>query len=153
MDVPGGAPLTRWLPFLIVAANVALAGVFAQLVITGIFPFSHHWIFPVMAAALVTQTFSFPNGGPVVAFAVCSLLLLGVGVARLETITLSHHLIHFALAFGLCARLHRILAGWPSPEAWRTANRRWAGFFAAVAVVAAVIAWRRGIWWGIHDGT
>lgn len=130
-----------------------MAAGFAQLTVTGIFPFSHHWIFPVMALALLTQTVTFPRGGPVAPFAVCSLLLLGVAVARLETIWLSHHLIHFALAFALCGVLHRILAGWPSSANWQRANRSWAGLFLAVAAVAAFLAWRQGIWWGIRDGT
>lgn len=153
LGVSGGAALIRWLPWLIVAANLAAAGGFAQLVITGIFPFSHHWIFPVMGVALIIQTRMFPRGGPVAPFAGCSLLLLGVAVARLETIWLSHHLIHFALAFGLGAMLHAILSRWPSSLLWRLANRRWAALFSAVAVVAAWFAWRHGIWWGIHDGT
>lgn len=153
LGVSGGAPLTRWLPWVIVAANVAGAAGFAQLVVTGLFPFSHHWIFPVMALALLVQTRMFPGGGPVAPFVACSLLLLGVAVARLETIILSHHLIHFAMAFGLGAALHRALSRWPSTPAWATANRRWAGLFLAVAVVAAFLAWRQEIWWGLDDGT
>ncbi len=130
-----------------------MAAGLAQLIVAGVFPFSHHWILPVMALALVLQTRLFPRGGPVAPFVACSVLLLGVSVARLETITLSHHLIHFSMAFGLGAVLHRILSRWPSSELWQRANRSWTGLFLAVALVSAFLAWRQGIWWGIRDGT
>ncbi len=147
------AGLTRFLPAVIVAANLAAAIGWMQAIVTGLFPWSHHWIFPGIALQLLAQTFLFRRRGPVAPFAGLATLLLAIAVARLPTITASHHLVHFAMAFGLTAALHWRMAAWESPPAWRRANRWWAGGYATVAVVSALIAWRLGIWWGISDGT
>jgi len=143
----------RLVPWLTVAGNLALATMFMQAIITGLFPFSHHWIFPGMATVLLAQSAGFRDRGPVWPLAALSLLLLGIGVARLRTIRESHHLVHLALAFGVCAAHHRCLARWASPPAWQTANRRWAASLAAVALAGAIAAWRQGIWWGLAAGS
>ena len=145
--------LARLLPALVFAANLALAAVFAQLVISGVFPWSHHWIFPVMAALILAQTFGFRRTGPVAGFVAANVVLLAVAAARLETIRLSHHLIHFALAYAIGAVTHRQLARWDAGPGWASANRRWARTLAFVAVGAALLALRDGIWWGLRDGT
>jgi hypothetical protein len=147
------AGLTRFLPALVVAANLAAALGWMQAILTGLFPWSHHWIFPCIAVQLLAQAFLFRTRGPGAALAGLSALLLGIAVARLPTIHASHHLIHFAMAFGLCAVLHRRLAGWAAPAPWPALHRWWAVLYAAVAVVSALLAWHAGIWWGIRDGT
>lgn len=145
--------LARLLPALVFAANLAVAGVLAQLIISGIFPWSHHWIFPMMAALILAQTFGFRRTGPVAGFVAADVVLLGTAAARLETIWLSHHLVHFALAYGIAAVTHVRLARWDAGPGWAQANRGWARTLAAVAVGAAYLAWRNGIWWGLRDGT
>ncbi len=144
--------ILRLLPWLTVAGNIGVAGMAMQAIITGIFPFSHHWIIPFMATVLFFQSVAFFNRGPVWPLTGLSLFLLGIGVARLRTIWESHHLIHLALAFAICAAHHRRLSAWISPPAWQAANRRWAATIAAVAVAAAMVAWRQGIWWGLSTG-
>lgn len=143
----------RLLPWLTVAGNCAVAIMFMQAIITGLFPFSHHWIFPGMAAVLLAQSAVFRNRGPVWPLTVLSVLLLGIGIARLRTIRESHHLIQLALAFGLCAAHHGCLARWVSPSSWRQANRRWAVSLGAVALAGALEAWREGLWWGLSAGS
>jgi len=138
---------------MVVAANLAAAVGWMQAIITGVFPWSHHWIFPGIAAQLLAQTWVFRRRGPGGALAALAALLLAVAVARLPTIRGAHHLIHFAAAFALCAGLHVRLSGWEGPARWRRVNRAWAAAYAAVAVAAALLAWRFGIWWGISDGT
>jgi hypothetical protein len=144
--------LVRLLPWLQVAGNLAVAAMAMQAIITGVFPFSHHWIIPFMAAVLLAQSTLFFNRGPVWPLAALSLFLLAIGVARLRTIWESHHLIHLAFAFALCAVHHQRLSAWASPPFWQMANRRWGVVFMVVAAWAAVLAWRQGIWWGINTG-
>jgi hypothetical protein len=144
--------LVRLLPWLQVAGNLAVAAMAMQAVITGLFPYSHHWIFPFMAVVLLVQSAAFFNRGPVWPLTSLSLFLLGIGVARLRTIWESHHLIHLAMAFGICAVHHHRLAGWASPSMWTQANRRWTTVFGVVAIWAAALAWRQGIWWGLEPG-
>ena len=125
-----------------------------QAIIAGLFPWSHHWIFPIMAGLLLAQTWLFKGRGPVGSFVGLSLLLLGIAVARLPTIAASHHLILFSMAFALAAVLYWRLAAWAGPSsAWRVATRWCAMLYAVVAVASALLAWRLGIWWGIADGT
>lgn len=141
----------RWLPVVQIAANVAGATVLMQLVTAGLFPWSHHWVLPIVEGALLAQVLA--TGGRGWALAACSLLLLAITVARRETIWLSHHLIHFALTFALAAPLHARVAVTALPGSWRTSNRWWAAGFGLVAILAAALAVRQGIWWGIRDGT
>jgi len=143
----------RLLPWLTIVGNLAAAIMLMQAIITGLFPFSHHWIFPGMAVILLAQSAGFRDRGPVWPLASLSVLLLGIGVARLGTIIQSHHLVHLALAFGIGALHHACLASWGSPPAWRQANRRWAASLALVALTGAAIAWRQGIWWGLTAGS
>ncbi len=150
MNRPVFAPRV-WLPIMQIGANVAGAIVLMQAIISGVFPWSHHWFFPVMEAALLLQVLATRGRGW--ALAACSLFVLLVAIARIETIHLSHHLIHFALTFGLAAGVHGRVARASAPGAWRSANRGWAAAFVGVALLAAVIAIRQGVWWGLRDGT
>jgi len=143
----------RLLPWLTIAGNVAAAVMAMQAIITGVFPYSHHWIFPGMAAMLLAQSAGFRDRGPVWPLAALSVLLVGLGIARLRTIWESHHLVHLALALGLCAAHHERLSRWSAPPVWGEANRRWAASLGAAAVLAAALAWRQGIWWGLAAGT
>lgn len=147
------AGLIRLLPVLVVAVNLTAAIGWMQAIITGLFPWSHHWIFPGIAVQLLVQAFLFRRRGPVLPFAGLTALLLAIAIARLPTIAASHHLIHFAMAFALSSILHWRMAFWESSPAWGKANRWWAAGYAVVAAAAAVLAWRSGIWWGISDGT
>ena len=154
VGVPGAVAVkpaaVRLFPFLVFAVNLAAAAVVAQLIIAGIFPWTHHWIFAILAAWLLLQSLAFPRGGPVAGLVASSVLLFGVAVARLETITLSHHLIHFSIGFAVGALLHARMAVWPTSEPWRKANRSWAWSYLAIAVASALLAVRQGIWW--NDG-
>jgi len=143
----------RLLPWLTIAANVAAAVMFMQAIITGLFPYSHHWILPGMALVLLAQSAGFRDRGPVWPLTALSVLLVGIGAARLRTIWESHHLVHLALALGLCAVHHERLSRWQAPPAWSEANRRWAGSLGGVALLAAAFAWRQGIWWGLAAGS
>lgn len=143
----------RLLPWLTIAGNLAAATMGMQAIVTGLFPFSHHWILPAMAALLLAQSAGFRDRGPVWPLTALSVLLVGIGVARLRTIWESHHLVHLALALGLCAAHHERLARWQAPPAWQEANRRWAASLGGAALLAAALAWRQGIWWGLSEGS
>jgi len=134
-------------PLFVVAGNIGLFLVSSSLIISGTLGFSHHWLFPLHEAVLLLQVFLFRSPRiPIRAFTGLSLLVLGVAIARLETIHLSHHLMHFSLAFIAGLTLHyRLGAGRNNPL--KRFNRGVAAICAAVAVVSAIIAVRYGIWW------
>jgi hypothetical protein len=142
----------RVLPgFLLVAANLAAFVGAATAFVAGAVPVSHHWLIPFHEFLLLAQAWLLPRP-PAVALTGLSLLVLGVAAARLETIWLSHHLIHFSMAYALAAPLHGMLAARVESPAWRAMQRRYAWGFLAVAAAAAAFAWRQGIWWGLRDG-
>ena len=89
-----------------------------------------------------------PRQIPVRVLTLLSLLILGVAIARLETIYLSHHLMQFSMPFFAGLTLHyRLGAGRKNP--WKHFNRGVAAICALVAFISAVIAIRYGIWWGL----
>ena len=140
------APL---IPFLVVAGNLGLFLVSASLIVSGAFGFSHHWLFLLHEAVLLAQVFLFrPPFLAVRTLTGLSLLVLGVAVARLETVYLSHHLMQFSLAFIAGIPLHlRLYAGRKNPI--RHINGGLAILCAVVALVSAAIAWHYGIWWNL----
>jgi len=137
------------IPFLMVAGNSGLFLVSASLIVSGTFGFTHHWLFLLHEVVLLAQVFLFkPPFLAVRTLTGLSLLVLGVAVARLETIYLSHHLMQFSLAFIAGAPLHlRLYAGRKNPM--RRFNGGMAILCAVVALVSAAIAWQYGIWWGL----
>jgi len=135
------------LPLAVVAGNIGLFLVTSSLIVSGSFGFSHHWLFLLHEVVLLAQVFLLkPPYLPVRTLASLSLLVLGVAIARLETIYLSHHLMQFSLAFIAGIFLHlRLYSG--RKNSWRRFNGGLAVFCAVVAVTSAVIALRYGIWW------
>lgn len=141
-----------WPSLAIAAANLLLFVVGSGFVLSGKAGFSHHWLIPFHEAALLGQVVVLGRRAPARVFLVLSLLVLGVSVARMETIFLSHHLIHMSMAWGLAAALHRRLSLVSGAAAGKV-NSSLAVLAAAWAVITLTAALLHGIWWGISDGT
>lgn len=140
------------------AGNLAAFLLSASGVLSGAVAVSHHWLMPFHEGLLFLQVVVLGRsargapGAPVRTLGFLSLVVLGISVARLETMFLSHHLIHLALAWAIGAFLHRRLAALRTAP-WRTFNGSFAVLAALWAGLTLVVAVSSGVWWGIGGGT
>jgi len=142
----------RWLPVGVVTGNLAVFQLSASCVLSGSVRLSHHWLFPFHEGLLLLKVFLLDRRLPVRTLTVLSLLVLGISVARMETIYLSHHLIHLSMAWALGAAIHRRLAATRSSP-WRAFNAPFAVVAAIWMMVTGVVAVTSEIWWGMSDWT
>ena len=133
------------------AGNLAAFLLSASGVLSGAVAVSHHWLMPFHEGLLFLQVVVLGRGAPgapVRTLGFLSLVVLGISVARLETIFLSHHLIHLALTWTIGAFLHRRLATLRAAPC-RTFNGSFAVLAALWAGLTLVVAVSSGVWWGI----
>ena len=141
-----------WLPAGVLAGNLAAFLLSASGVLSGAVAVSHHWLMPFHEGLLYLQVVFLGPGAPVRMLAFLSLLVLGISVARLETIFFSHHLLHLSLAWAIGVSLHRRLAALRAAP-WGTFNGSFAVLAALWAGLTLVVAVSSGVWWGIGGGT
>jgi hypothetical protein len=128
------------------AGNIAVFVLSSWCVLSGAVDVSHHWLFPFHEALLLVQALLIRRAWAVKVLTGLSCLVLLLTVARIETIYLSHHLIHAALAWGLGTGVHFALSARPD-SSWRYFNYRLGRSAPLIAGMALVMAVRQGVWW------
>jgi hypothetical protein len=136
-------------PLWVIAVNLAAFLASSSCFLSDKSVLSHHWIFPLHAGLIFAQGFLLRGRYMPATIACISFLLLGISLARLETIYLSHHLVHFSLAWAFAFGLHLRLGIRSGAGAFRNLNLLWAGLCGISAIASFFVAFRQGIWWGI----
>ncbi len=139
-------------PLWIIAGNLAAFCALSGYFLSARAAISHHWTFPLHEGLLLLQALALKGKGARETVAGISLLILGISLARLETIYLSRHLFHFSLAWALAFLLHCKLGMGSQRGAFRNVNLLWGGLCAIAAIVSLYLALRQGIWWGLGPG-
>jgi hypothetical protein len=138
------------LPTILVACNFGLFILSSWCILSGAVGVSHHWLFPFHEALVLAQAVLIRRAWAVKALTGLSCLVLLLTGARIETIYLSHHLLQAAITWGLGSAVHLALSS-RADSPWRHFNFRLGRSAPLVAGIAAILAVKQGVWWGIGE--
>ncbi|UCG71016.1 MAG: hypothetical protein JSV09_08480 [Thermoplasmata archaeon] len=140
--------LGKLAPAGIVAGNLALFLASSSWFLAGNPPLTHHWLLPFHEALLLGQARLLRKVWAGTGLTITSLIILFVGLIRIESIYTAHHLIHFSITLALAAFLHEILRR-RLTGAWKRLNGVLASACFLLAAVSTMAVVRREIWWDL----